>query len=231
MNGTNTSEIDVALLITVYYASLGNATSSSRRLEFLTPAEVESVLTISNTNRIVSAAGSYLIVLPTVENNDLVTGISFEENYLSQTIRTSNQNLQNSNFTAAVMYDPQSAANALQLNALVINEPSDYRTITDSSDQKLMSPVIITILKSKTSSVSFANVSLIFRLTTTDVPVSQLVCAYYDANSSDWSTVGCTPPVKNSNRYECFCSDTLWSTPEPSSASGKYRILFRPNYV
>lgn len=187
---------------------------------------------MSNTNRIVSAANSYVVLLPPVENHDLVTGIAFEENYLSQTIRTSNQSLlQNSNFTAAIMYDPTSVANASQLSALVINEPDDYRTFTDSLDQKLISPVIVTILKFETSSVSSANISLIFRPTTTDAPVNQLVCAYYDVKTSSWNSSGCTSPVKNSDRYECFCIDTLRSNPEPPTPSGKYRILFLPNLL
>lgn len=209
----------------MYYASLGNETSSARSSDSLTPLEVENLLTMLSSYQMISAADSYLLVLPTAANRHSITGIAFAENYRSETVQTSNQDpVKSSNFTAAIMYDHISVANASQLNVLVINDPIDYRAVTETSEQKLMSPVFISILKPQPSSVGSVNVSLSFRVTTADIPASQLRCAYYDAKNSSWSGSGCTAPVKNSDRYECSCNDTFWSSPEAPSTSGKYGI-------
>ena len=224
------SGIDGALLITTYYASIRNTASSSNISEFLTPMEVEKVVTLLDNDRIVLAAESYLIALPTMQNQDSITGVLFEENYRSQTILTSNQAvLLNSSFGAAFNYDNQSVANASRLSALVINDPSDYQKITDSSDLRLISAVIITSLKPKTFFDSRANVSLIFQPTDSSIPTNQLVCAYYDQSSSSWNSSSCTLPVMNVGRYECSCSDVLQSVTVPTSTPGKYQLSFQIN--
>lgn len=187
-------------------------------------------MTLLNNDRIVLAEHSYLIDLPTTQYQDSVTGILFKENYGSQTIFSSNQAvLLNSSFVAALNYDSQSVANASRLRAIVINEPNDYRKITDSSNQMLVSPVIVANLKPKTFFDSRANVSLVFQPKITGIPDSQLVCAYYNEISSSWNSSSCSSPVKRLDRYECSCSDVLWSTTVPTTTSGKCLLPYRTN--
>ncbi len=217
--GTN-----LALLLTIYYASIMNSTLSSNESKILTPSEVEAIVGRLN-NNIVCAANSFIAAQPIHRSNDTVIGASFSRNYQSQIIFNSNQPaVVNSNISAATIFNRTSLADATILNILLIDKPLDYQHFTNLTNERLVSPVIVTNVRGKNSLYNQMNVSLFFRPENVpNIAMDNFICAYYDINSSSWNKSACTSPIYNSsyNRYECFCTGMSQSFTEFSFSSGK----------
>jgi hypothetical protein len=200
--------------------------SSSAVSDILTPLQIDQITARFNDSIIVSALETFIIALPTSQNNDSVIGAVFKENYQSQTIFNSNKaDIVNSNISAAAIFDPISLADVTMLNILLTDKPFDYHYFTNSTNEILSSSVIVTNVQRKNSISNPMNISLFFQPKNVSTRAeNRFICAYYDINSSSWNNSSCTPPIYNVafDRYECICNDTSGSSVEPTTtASGE----------
>lgn len=211
------------MLLPIYYASIVDPITSSNVSDILTPSEIDEITARFNDSIIISALETFIIALPTSQNNDSVIGAVFKENYQSQTILNSNKaDIVNSNISAAAIFDPISPVDVTMLNILLINNPFDYHYFTNSSNERLISSVIVTNVQRKNSISNPMNISLFFQPKNISARADdRFMCAYYDINSSSWNNSSCTPPIYNVtfDRYECSCNDTSGSSVEPTTTT------------
>ena len=139
-------------------------------------------------------------------------GASFEKNVGSAIVNTYNYPVVvNSTVSAAGIVTLNSLYNVKSFNILIINNPTAFQNIDNSSGKILVSSIVNPTITRYDPTVAMPlNIQLFFQvlrkpsLTAQD---SEYSCVFYDTNSSQWNDSGCSKPTFNSvfNRYECNC--------------------------
>jgi hypothetical protein len=170
-----------------------------------------------------------------------ILGAFYTQNVGGQIIDSSNENnIFNSNVTAGAIIYNGSLVDATFLSMLIIDKPTTYENIDNSSNQTLASSVIVVSLQGNSSSSSSMNISLYFQvLTNYRLTVNAIYsCSFYDLNRSRWNVTGCTVPVFNGplNRYECSCNHLstfalVWSRNITSCNAATELLLFNGTCV
>lgn len=168
---------------------------------------------LSLTNYISNSTDSILVgTRPTTCDSQTVIGASFTVDIGSNIIEVENVvNVIAGDLSAAAYVNfTAHCRNVSRFNMLIINNPTVYETPSGSTDQKLVSSIIM----AKVNTVESINVPLTIHLYFQDLrnngtpDVDNYICAFYDKNISAWNSAGCSPSTYNStlNRFECQCS-------------------------
>lgn len=179
----------------------------------LTPFEIDNIVGRLNSTAIINTTNAFLMVVSPDEENDTIIGLSFQSNAGGQLIRNSNQyEFINSNLSVLAMISPDSLRDVTHLNMLLIDKPDYYHRFTNSTNEILLSAIIVAKIQRNQSSFERMNISLYFTKQWNDdlieTATGYFVCSYYDTNYSRWNESGCTLPVYNAmfSRYECHCN-------------------------
>lgn len=116
----------------------------------------------------------------------------------------------NRNLSAAAFVSGRGLNDVTVLNILIIDEPTIYRSIDNSTNNKsVASSIIVVGAQSNTTNSPALNVSLFFQVLSNFEPTvdADYFCSFYDATSTRWNESGCSVPVYSSTyqRYECTC--------------------------
>ena len=160
-----------------------------------------------------STTSSFLLAQQQNEsNNSIVLGASFNSGFGGKIINNTNYDeVLGSNLSAAATINKEFLADVISLNMLIIDNPSIYRNIDNSTHKTLASSIIIATVKRKNTTSTAMSISLYFQVFSdykpniTDV---DYYCSFYNTTASQWSESGCTTPLYNTNykRYECSCN-------------------------
>ncbi len=118
----------------------------------------------------------------------------------------------NSIVSAAGIVTLNSLYNVKSFNILIIDNPTAFQNIDNSSGKILVSSIVNpTITRSNPDVDMPLNIQLFFQVLqkpSITVQNSEYYCVFYDTNSLQWNDSGCTKPTFNSvfNRYQCNCS-------------------------
>ncbi len=138
-------------------------------------------------------------------------GASFEINIGPIVIDTTNRvNVTDSPLSAAGIVNLTGQCNVTTFNMLVINNPTTYQNIDNSTNSTLVSSIVI----AKVSQAGYTVKNILINLYLKVLPSSKLtdngtyLCAFYDTINLQWNTSGCTTPIYNAlyKRYECNCN-------------------------
>ncbi|CAF5023675.1 unnamed protein product, partial [Rotaria sp. Silwood1] len=210
-NTTNSSVI--AENLSSYISLVTNLSATSNSSYALTVGEIDTFVSrINDTNITINTNDSILIAKqPNQGNNITVLGALFTRGIGSQVVNTINKDqVINSNLSTAAIISQQSLTGVTSLSMLIIDKPTTYENIDNSTNKKLASSVIIVAVQRNTSSLLSMNISLYFWVLNEYKPnrVAQYFCSFYDTRSSAWNESGCTKPEYNPtfDRYECSCN-------------------------
>ncbi len=139
-------------------------------------------------------------------------GASFTSSIGGEVVASSNiDKVNNSARSVAAIVRNQSLTDVTSLNMLIMNKPSTFINVDNSSNKTLASPIIMVTIRRNNSS-SPVNISLYFRIIPAYRPnvSATYLCSFYDANTSEWNESGCTVPHYNEefDLYECSCNHT-----------------------
>ncbi|CAF4412810.1 unnamed protein product, partial [Rotaria sp. Silwood2] len=158
-NGTILNGTDLALRLTVYYASIMDCATILNEFKILTPDEVEAIVRRLNDRIVVFSPESHIVVHSINESNDTVIGASFQQNSPSQTIFNSNKSVAiNSRFSSAAIFHPDSLIDATSI-------PTETRVITSF-------PYVVSSRTTTTTTVSSTTTTTTVSSTTTTTTVS-----------------------------------------------------------
>jgi hypothetical protein len=142
-----------------------------------------------------------------------VIGASFVRTVGGTVVNTLNYPaIVNSIVSAAGIVTLNSLYNVKSFNILIIDNPTAFQNIDNSSGKILVSSIVNpTITRSNPDVDMPLNIQLFFQVLqkpSITVQNSEYYCVFYDTNSLQWNDSGCTKPTFNSvfNRYQCNCS-------------------------
>jgi hypothetical protein len=169
-------------------------------------SKIDNVTLVINTNESILIAQ-----FPYQDSNVIVLGASFTHGIGSELVKNTNkENVITTNLSAAGIISNESLSGVTSLNMLIIDQPSIYRNIDNSTNKALASSIIVASLKRNNSLSTSMNISLYFQVLNEYRPTIEAIysCSYYDTNNGQWNSSGCTQPQLNSqfNRYECSCN-------------------------
>ncbi|CAF1217625.1 unnamed protein product [Rotaria sp. Silwood1] len=210
-NTTNSTIIADAL--SLYISSVANSNTSLNSTYTLTPNDIDVSLTkINASNLTINTNDSILVVQkPEQGGTVFVLGASFSRGIGGQIVNTANKdNITDSNLSSAAIISDSALIGATSLNMLIIDKPTTYETLDNSTNKTLASSVIVVAVK-RNSSVSVpTNITLYFQVLNEYKPNTTVdyLCSFYDTINSTWNESGCSIPRYNSefNRYECSCN-------------------------
>jgi hypothetical protein len=149
---------------------------------------------------------------PNQGNNVIVLGASFTPGIGGEVINNTNQDrVISSPLSAAAIISNESLTDVTSLNMLIIDDPTAYENIDNSSNKTLASSIIVIATQRNSSMLTPINVFLYFQVLSQFQPNSTHVdyyCSFYDTSNLRWNESGCTKPVYNKTytRYECSCT-------------------------
>ncbi|CAF4890481.1 unnamed protein product [Rotaria sp. Silwood1] len=115
-----------------------------------------------------------------------------------------------SNFSAAAIINNEALNGVTSLNMLIIDKPTTYENIDNSTNKTLASSVIVMSAWRDSSASVPMNISLYFQVLEEYRPNirADYFCSFYDTTQSKWNESGCTKPRHNPtfDRYECSCN-------------------------
>jgi len=143
--------------------------------------------------------------------NVTTLGAFYTQNVGGAVIDSSNENtILNTYLTAAAIIHNESLVDVTFINMFIIDQPTTYENIDNSSNETLASSVIVVVVQRNSSMFIPMNISLYFQVLNEYRPTVDAIysCSYYDTNNSRWNSSGCTQPQLNVqfNRYECSCN-------------------------
>jgi hypothetical protein len=188
-----------------------------------------------NGSNITLSTNDSIIVVSQPGNNitgDTVIGASFKQTVGGTVVDTANKNnVTNSNLTAAGIVTLTSLQEVSSFNILIINNPTTYQNIDNTSNKTLVSSIVIaTINRYNTNNSMTTIIQLFFQVIQTlptQTTIDEYSCVFYDSTISQWNDDGCSKPTYNPtfDRYECSCSHLtsfalIWLPQTSSSQQG-----------
>jgi hypothetical protein len=211
-NSTNSTVIADAL--SLYISSITNVNTALNSAYILTIGEIDTYLSsINNSNLTRNTNQSFLMAEPPNQgNNVIVLGASFTHDIGGVIVKNTNQDdVISTSLSSAATVRSEDLSGVTSLNMLIIDDPSVYRTIDNSTNKTLASSIIIASVKRNNSLPTSVNISLYFQMLDEWKPNTSNVdyyCSFYDTSRLQWNQSGCTTPLFNApfNRYECSCN-------------------------
>jgi hypothetical protein len=160
---------------------------------------------------------------PNPNKNTSILGASFVRNEGGRVVDTSNEdNVINSPLSTAAVMRKEDLIGVTSLNILIIDDPTAYKNIDNSSNKTLASSVIVVAAKENESLSTEIGILLYFQVLndSESKPGDDYYCLFYDTNHAKWNDSGCTKPMYNTqfDRYECSCNHLT-----------SFALLFLPN--
>ena len=186
-------------------------------LNFLTKskntASIDQFLSnITNTNVTFEATDSIHGVQSPHRNDTVVVfGAAFTRGSGGLLIDSKNKDaVLRSRLSAAAIVSEHSLVGTSSLSIIIIDQPTAYERLDNSTLKNLASCVIIASVKVNGSTSRPINISLYFSLLDEYKPhvAAYYSCSFYDVRAMRWSESGCTRPIENRalSRYECSCN-------------------------
>ncbi|CAF3389562.1 unnamed protein product [Rotaria sp. Silwood2] len=228
-NSSNDTEKADALAIYVTSITNSNATSNSNNT--LTIKQINEIVgNLSSDNYRVNSNDTILIMTkPNREpSKETIIGVSFEDGFGGTVVDTSNRNnVINSNLSAAGIVTVQSLNEAKSFNMFIINDPTPFQDVDNTSNRTLSSSVVFATIQGADMNRRNITIDLFFQVLKPPKPTEDVTyfCSFYNTNTSQWNEFGCTAPIYNTkfDRYECHCyhltSFALIWLPNPSKTS------------
>ena len=167
----------------------------------------------NNFNLTINSNSSFLTVQqPQSDDNIMILGASFQRGIGGQNVDTTNkQNITTSFISAAGIIDEESLTNVISLKMFIIDLPTGYEHIDNTTQKTLASSVIVANLnRNNNSTYNSIKISLYFTPLREykHIGFGEYHCSFYDLNTSQWNESGCTSAEYNENyeRYECICT-------------------------
>ncbi|CAF1349053.1 unnamed protein product [Adineta steineri] len=205
----------VAKALSLYISSVTNSTVTLNTTSTLSADEIDNIVKdLTNINLSLSSNTSFIAVQqPNQDENSMVLGASFKRGIGGDIIDTNNEvNVTDSFITAAVIVNRESLNGVTSLNLLIIDKPTEYENIDNSTNKTLTSSVIVVNLQRDDSAFSPLYLSLYFKLIEEYIPngIGKYLCSFYNTTTFIWSETGCSSAFYNQqfNRYECNCTHT-----------------------
>ncbi|CAF4743788.1 unnamed protein product [Rotaria socialis] len=212
-NTTNSTVIADAL--SVYISAVAKTNETVNQNNFLTVDQIDYyVNNMTNVNVSRNTDDSILLAKqPYQGNNETILGASFLTGSGGEIISTLNvSNVSQSYLSAAAIVSDKSLIGATSLNILIIDKPTTYETVSNSTEQRIASSVIVVGIQRGDPMPAPFTISLYFQVLSDFEPKvpADYFCSFYDTSNHIWNESGCTKPTfKNSlNRYECSCNHT-----------------------
>ncbi|CAF4840725.1 unnamed protein product [Rotaria sp. Silwood1] len=212
-NDTNSSVI--AENLSLYISSITNSNTTSNSSNTLTVNEIDTLISrINDTNITINTADSILVAQqPNQGDNIIVLGASFTRGVGGKVVNTANkENVTNSHLSTAAIISNQSLTGVISLNMLIIDKPTTYENIDNSTNKTLASSVIVMSIRRDSSASVPMNISLYFQVLNEYKPnlSADYFCSFYDTTNFTWNEFGCTKPQYSPtfDRYECNCNHT-----------------------
>lgn len=198
----------------IYYIRLTMNQTISRPFEFfLTPLEIDDIVGQLTSNIIMNRTDLFLMVASINQAKNMTIGVSFKSESGGELIRSASRyQMIDSKVSALALINPESLRGVTHLSMLVIDKPDYYHSFTNSTNEILVSSIIVAKVQRNQSLSVPMNISLYFtkRWTNefTEKSAGHFICSYYDTGSLNWKEFGCTLPVYNArfDRYECSCN-------------------------
>lgn len=218
--------------LSLYISAITNSTALKNTSNMVSAEMIDDLLdSLSGLNLTISANTSFLTVQnPLIENDITVLGASFKRGVGGGIIDTNNRdNITRTFVSAAGMVTRASLNGVVSLNLFIIDKPTGYENIDNSTNKILASSVVVASIQRNTSTYTPITILLYFN------PLAEYkrtgpgtyLCSFYNTNSSKWSESGCSDALYNDryHRYECNCSHLtsfalIWlpqSSPTPPS--------------
>ena len=179
----------------------------------LTIGEIDGALDrIQNEELTRNTNDSFLMARQPRQNDSIILGASFKRGSGGQIIQDTNEdNIISSNISTAAVIRTENIDEITSLNMLIVDDPSVYRNIDNTTNKTLASSIVVALVKRNISSATTIGISLYFQIrdqwkpNTTNV---RYFCSFYDTINSQWNESGCDAAVFNAkfNRYECSCN-------------------------
>ncbi|CAF4592479.1 unnamed protein product, partial [Rotaria sp. Silwood1] len=210
-NTTNSTVIADAL--SLYISSSTNSNGSLNSTYTLTVNDIDDYVTsINNVNFTRSTNESMLIAVPPNQGDGVfVLGASFTRGIGGTVVSTNNsEQITNTELSTAALISNQSLTGVTSLNMLIIDKPTKYENLDNSTEKKLASSVVVVVVNRNNVSSNQINISLFFQILNEYRPSGDVeyICSFYETSDLKWNESGCTAPQYNAvfNRYECNCN-------------------------
>ncbi|CAF3496695.1 unnamed protein product, partial [Rotaria sp. Silwood2] len=205
-NGTILNGTDLALRLTVYYASIMDCATILNECKILTLDEVEAIVRRLNDRIVVFSPESHIVVHSINESNDTVIGASFQQNSPSQTIFNSNKSVAiNSRFSSAAIFHPDSLIDATSIpteTSVITSFPYVVSSRTTTTITTVPSTTTTTSVPSTTTTTSVPSTT-----TTTSVPSTTTTTSVPSTTT--------TTSVPSTTTNTSVPSTTTTTTPSP----------------
>ncbi|CAF2868910.1 unnamed protein product [Rotaria sp. Silwood2] len=212
LNNRSYNAIDTAHALSLYVSSITNSTTIKNQTDVLSVNNINNIVdNLDGVNLTINSNTSFLMVQhPNKGNNMIVLGVSFKHGIGGKIVDTSNeQNITHSFLSAAAIVSQESLNGVISFNMLIIDKPTGYEYVDNSTNKTLASSVIVTSLRRNSSNFDSMTISLYFK------PLDEYkrndsgkyLCSFYDTKNLQWNESGCSDAQYNKeyNRYECVC--------------------------
>ncbi|CAF3463335.1 unnamed protein product [Rotaria socialis] len=212
-NTTNSSVI--AEQLSLYIGALTDSNVSSTSQNTLTLDEIDGYLTIMNSTDLTKETTDSILVATSAEeeNSIIVVGASFTTGVGGNVINSSNINsVHKPNVSAAAILSKQSLIGVRSLNVLIIDKPTTYINVDNTTNKTLASSIIMVTWRGNNATRPPIDISLYFKVLSDFEPKvpADYFCSFYDTSNHIWNESGCTKPAYDEQfkRYECRCNHT-----------------------
>ncbi|CAF3400668.1 unnamed protein product [Rotaria sp. Silwood2] len=202
-------------VLSLYFHAIVNSNLPSTSENTLSPVEIDRyVNTSSNATLVMSRDTSFIMFQQLGELSTVtIVGSAFIRGSGGQVLNISDSgDVIESNFSAAATISSQFLAGVTSLNMLIIDKPTTYEKIDNSTNKSLASSVIVVAVKRNRNVSTPLNISLFFQVLKEYQPnvSANYFCSFYDTTQSTWNEFGCMKPRYNLafDRYECSCNHT-----------------------
>ena len=199
--------------LSLYISAITNSTALYNTTNVISAEVIDDLLdSLSGLNLTISANTSFLTVQhPQIEKDITVLGASFKRGIGGEIIDTTNRdNISRKFVSAAGMVTKDSLSGVISLNLFIVDKPSGYEDVDNSSNKILASSVVVASIQRNSSTYAPITILLYFH------PVAEYEqtgtgtysCSFFNTNSSQWSESGCSEAQYNAlyRRYECNCT-------------------------
>jgi hypothetical protein len=216
IRNTSISATDAARALSLYISSITNSTMLLNKTNTLSVDEIDNAVeNITGLNLTINSNTSFIAVFqPDQGNNRIILGASFVRGIGGDIVDTSNKdNITKSFISAAAIVNKESLSGVTSLSMLIIDKPTGYENVDNSTNKTLASSVIVVDITRNSSIFNSMEIYLYFSLVYEYKKSGQgnYFCSFYDLNSSTWNEFGCNEPQFNTqlDRYECTCKILL----------------------
>ncbi|CAF4317149.1 unnamed protein product, partial [Rotaria sp. Silwood2] len=202
-------------VLSLYFHAIVNSNLPSTSENTLSPVEIDRYVNTSSNATLVMSRDTSFIMFQQLSGLSTVTtvGSAFIRGSGGQVLNISDSgDVIESNFSAAATISSQFLAGVTSLNMLIIDKPTTYEKIDNSTNKSLASSVIVVAVKRNRNVSTPLNISLFFQVLKEYQPnvSANYFCSFYDTTQSTWNEFGCMKPRYNLafDRYECSCNHT-----------------------